>query len=74
MFRCSWQDRQPLAELPKDLRDDTSLQAQIEEACTRLNDAKDGKDVDDNLLKACLFDRSLKKSYFQDSCYYMLLQ
>ena len=51
-FPCHGQDRQPLCPLPGDLRKDDSLQSQIEEACKSLNDAKDGKEVQSNLLKA----------------------
>lgn len=48
----SIQDRQPICELPGDVRNDQSLQSQIEEAASKLIEAKDGKDVHSNLLKA----------------------
>ena len=53
-FPYHGQDRQPLCDLPGDLRKDQSLQSQIEEACQSLNDAKEGKEVQSNLLKAWL--------------------
>ena len=48
------QDRQPICELPEDLSQDQSLQAQIEEACKSLTEAKEGTNVSENLLKARL--------------------
>ena len=55
MVPCRSQDRQPLCNLPGDLREDQSLQAQIEEACKSLHKAKDGEDVETNLLKARMY-------------------
>ena len=46
------QDTAPLCSLPPDLSADDSLQTQIEESIRRLGQAKEGKDVEKNLLKA----------------------
>ena len=43
-----------MCDLPGDLGSDETLKAQIEAACRRLEAAKQGNEVEENLLKACL--------------------
>ena len=49
------QDRKPLCNLPPDLGEDDSLQAQIELCYESLKAAREGNEVESNLLKWCDF-------------------